>query len=169
MAEDDDVYPESSRSQVLDALQRFSTDELRQLLAEIEQFLHVEAKPRRPSLRLAGGTDVNESIARVNIDYHLDLLKRPDLPTGTRSLLNKRLLEEEDKLGRRREQLEFAESRAITCRDRADRQRRLTESFAPGSVDREQAERLLVNFDALAQLVEGFCRQMRHAVSQSPL
>ncbi|MGY4253751.1 hypothetical protein ACVI1L_000819 [Bradyrhizobium sp. USDA 4516] len=168
MAEDNASYPESTRNQVHDALQGFSTDELRQLLAEIEQLLNVEAKPRRPRLRLAGGTYVNEYTARANIDHYLDLLKRPDVPTNTRSMLNKRLLEE-DKLGRRHEQLEFAESRAAACRDRADRQRRLAESFAPGSVDREQAERLLVNFEALAQFVEGFCRQMRHTVSHSPL
>ncbi|MGF6431369.1 MULTISPECIES: hypothetical protein [Bradyrhizobium] len=118
MAEDNAVYPESTRSQVHDALQGFSTDELRQLLVEIEQFLSVEAVPRRPRLRLAGGTYVNEYTARANIDHYLDLLKRPDVPTNTRSMLNKRLLEEEDKLGRRLEQLEFAESRAAACRDR---------------------------------------------------
>jgi hypothetical protein len=70
---------------------------------------------------------------------------------------------------RRSEQLEFAEAKAATCRVWADRQRRLTESFAPGSVDREQAERLLVNFEALAQFLEGSCRRLRPTLNRGPL
>ena len=166
MAEDNAVYPESTRSQVDDALQGFSTDELRDLLAEIEQFLSPEARPRRPRLRLAGGTHMNESIARANVDHYLDRLKRRDVPANMRSIPNKRSLEEENRCSRRSEQLEFAEGNAATCRAWADRQRCLTESFAPGSVDREQAERLLVNFEALAHLIEEFCHQMRLTVNQ---
>ncbi|QOZ36062.1 hypothetical protein [Bradyrhizobium sp. CCBAU 53421] len=169
MAEDNVVYPENTRSQVDDALQGFSTDELRDLLTEIEQFLSPEAKPRRPGLRLAGGTYINESIARANTDHYLDLFRRSDVPTSTRPIPNSRSLEEEDRLVRRSEQLEFAEGKAATCRAWADRQRRLTESFAPGSVDREQAEQLLVNFEVLAQVIEGFCRRMRLRVNHRPL
>ena len=169
MAEDNAVYPENTRSQVHDALQGFSTDELRDLLTEIEQSLSIEAQPRRLGLRLAGGTDMNESIARANTDHCLDLLKRPDIPANTRSIPDRRSLEEEDRLVRRSEQLEFAEAKAATCRVWADRQRRLTESFAPGSVDREQAERLLVNFEALAQFLEGFCRRLCPTLNRGPL
>ncbi|WP_342727249.1 hypothetical protein AAFG07_10775 [Bradyrhizobium sp. B097] len=166
MAEDNAVYPESTRSQVDDALQGFSTDELRDLLTEIEQFLRPEAKPRRPGLRLAGGTYMNEAIARANTDHDLDLLKRPSVPANTRSIPNRRSLEQEDRLVRRTEQVAFAEAKAATCRAWADRQRRLTESFAPGSVDRELAERLLANFEALARFIDGFCRRMRLTPNQ---
>ncbi|MGY3696538.1 hypothetical protein ACVIGA_006618 [Bradyrhizobium sp. USDA 3240] len=166
MAEDNAVYPESTRSQVDDALQGFSTDELRDLLTEIEQFLSPEAKPRRPALRLAGGTDMNGSIARANSDRCPDPLKCPDVPDNIRSIPNKRLPEEESRFGRRREQVAFAEAKAATCRAWADRQRRLTESFAPGSVDRELAERLLADFEALARFIDGFCRRMRLTPNQ---
>lgn len=158
MAEDSALYPENTRSQVHDALQGFSNDELRDLLTEIEQFLSFEAKPRRPGLRLAGGTYMNESIVRASADHCVDPLKRPNLPSNTRS---NRSLAEENRFVRRSEQLAFAESKAASCRAWADRQRYLTESFAPGSIDRAQAERLLVHFEVLAQFIEGFCREMR--------
>ncbi|HEX7789545.1 MAG TPA: hypothetical protein VF467_03350 [Afipia sp.] len=166
MAEDNAVYPESTRSQVDDALQGFSTDELRDLLTEIEQFLSPEAKPRRPALRLAGGTYMNDAIARANTDHDLGLPKRPGVPVNTRSIPNRRSLEQEDRLVRRSEQIAFAEAKAATCRAWADRQRHLTESFVPGSADRELAEGLLANFEALARFIDGSCRRMRHTPNQ---
>jgi hypothetical protein len=108
-------------------------------------------------------------VAQSNIDHFLDLLKNGDVPAHNRSTIHKLLIEEESKLGRDREQLEFAESRAATCRHRADRQRRLMDSFAPGSSDWVAAERLLVNFESLAQFVESFCQKMRMQVNQSQL
>jgi hypothetical protein len=111
---------------------------------------------------------MNRFVAQANIDHYLDLLKNCDVPAHNRSTINKLLIEEENKLGRDREQLEFAESRAATCRNRADRQRRLLDSFDPGSSDWVLAERLLVNFESLAQSVEGFCRQMRKQLNEGP-
>ncbi|WP_128926670.1 hypothetical protein [Bradyrhizobium guangxiense] len=108
-------------------------------------------------------------IARANVDHYLDLLKVPDISTHTRSTITKLLIEEENRLGRENAQLEFAESRAATCRERADRQRRLMDSFAPGSDDWVRAERLFVNFESLAQFVETFCHQMRRDVNDRPL
>ena len=108
-------------------------------------------------------------IAQANIDHYLDLLKNDDVPAHNRSTINGLLIEEEDKLSRDQEQLEFAESRAAACRLRADRQRRLLDSFAHGSSDWVQAEKLLVNFESLAQFVEGFCRQMRRQVNENRL
>lgn len=166
MAEDNAVHPESTGSQVHDVLQAFSADELRQLLAEIERFVSVEAAPRRSGLRLAGGTYVNESIARANLDRHLDPLKRPHVPADMRSMPSERLLEQDSSRGRRSEQVAFAESKAATCRAWADRQRYLASSFAPGSVDRELAEGLLANLEALAQFIDGFCRRMRVTANQ---
>lgn len=108
-------------------------------------------------------------IERANVDHYLELLKDGDVPSQTRSTITKLLIEEEDKLGHSHEQLEFAESRATACRARADRQRRLMDSFSPGSDDWVQAERLLVNFESLAQFVESFCHQMRHKVGNHSL
>ncbi|MDN5003884.1 hypothetical protein ACFQZO_23900 [Bradyrhizobium sp. GCM10027634] len=108
-------------------------------------------------------------IARANIDHYLELLKDGDVPSPTRSTITTLLIEEEDKLGHDYEQLEFVESRAATCRARADRQRRLMDSFNPDSDDWVQAERVLVNFESLAQFVESYCHQMRRKVSNRPL
>ena len=108
-------------------------------------------------------------IARANIDHYLEMLNNHDVSTRNRSMITKLLIEEEDKLGRDLEQLEFAENKAVACRSRADRQRRLLDSFDPGSTDWVQAERLLVNFESLAQFVEGFCQQMRKRVSENRL
>jgi len=112
---------------------------------------------------------MHKYVAQANIDHYLDLLKNGDVSAHNRSTINKLLIEEETKLGHDREQLDFAESRAAACRIRADRQRRLMDSFASGSADWVQAERLLVNFESLAQFVEGFCRQMRKQVNASSL
>ncbi|MHC2465552.1 hypothetical protein [Bradyrhizobium embrapense] len=185
MADDGNRFPENLGKRVCKALQAFSTDELRQLLAEIERTLRVHsshnsiddpgsrrphpARARQSELRLVGGAYMDKYIAQANIDHYLGLLKDPDVPGDTRTTITKLLLAEEDKLGHQREQLEFAESRAAACRQRADRQRRLMNAFAPGSTDRMQAERLLVNFDALTQFVEGCCHQMRRKANESSL
>ena len=107
--------------------------------------------------------------AHANIDHYLDLLKNSEVPTRTKSRITKLLLEEENKLGHGWEQLDFAESRAAACRARADRQRRLRNCFVPGSTDWVQAERLLVNFESIVQLVEGICQQMRRQVNSNRL
>lgn len=111
---------------------------------------------------------MDKFVAHANIDHYLNL-KNNDVPPDHRSTVNKLLVEAEDKLSRDQEHLDFAESRAAACRLRADRQRRLLDSFTPGSDDWVQAEKLLVNFESLAQFVEGFCRQMRQRVNGSGL
>ncbi len=112
---------------------------------------------------------MDQFVVRANIDHYLEILKNDDIPSHSRSMITKLLIEEENKLGRDHEQLEFAESRAAACRHRADRQRRLLDSFCPGSTDWVQAERLLVNFESLAQFIEGYCQKMRRQVSQHRL
>ena len=112
---------------------------------------------------------MDKYIARANIDHYLEMLNNHDVPAHNRSTITRLLIEEENKLGHDREQLEFAETRAVACRNRADRQRRLLDSFDHGSADWVQAEKLLVNFESLAQFVEGFCQQMRKRVSENRL
>lgn len=107
-------------------------------------------------------------VARANVDHYLHLLKVPDISSHSRATITKLLIEEENKLGQETAQLEFAESRAATCRERADRQWRLMDSFVPGSDDWVQAERLFVNFESLAQFVESFCHEMRRRVNDHP-
>ena len=111
---------------------------------------------------------MDQSITRANIDHYLDRLNNGDIPALNRSTITKLLIEEENRLGRDQEQLEFAERRAAACRNRADRQRRLLDCFDHGSADWVQAERLLVNFESLAEFVERFCRQLRVANDVTP-
>lgn len=118
---------------------------------------------------LKGAVRTDKFIVHANIDRYLDMLKSSDLPAHKKSMINKLLIEEESKLARDWEQLEFAESRAAACRGRADRQRSLLDSFDHGSTEWVQAERLLVNFESLAQFVEGFCQQTRRKVNESRL
>jgi hypothetical protein len=109
--------------------------------------------------------EMKKFVAHANIDHYVGLLEMSDISARNRSMINKLLIEEENKLGRDREHLEFAERRAAACRLRAAGQRRLMDSFAPDSTDWVQAERLLANMESLAQLIEGFCAQTRRQVN----
>ncbi|WP_298883916.1 hypothetical protein [uncultured Bradyrhizobium sp.] len=108
-------------------------------------------------------------VARANVDHYLGLLQIDDILPHNRSVITKLLVEEEDKLGHDLERLEFAETRAAASRDRMNRQRNLRDSFIDGSSERAQADRLLVNLEALHQLLDGFCHQMRHRVNACSL
>ena len=105
-------------------------------------------------------------IARANIDHYLDLLAKDDIPSNTRSVICKLLVDEENKLSHDLEQLEFAESRMARYRDRVDRLRHLRDRFADGSADRMKADGLLVDFEGFLAQVEAFCGHMRRKVNQ---
>ncbi len=108
-------------------------------------------------------------VARANVDHYLGLLHIDNIPRHNREVITKLLVEEEDKLGHDLEQLEFAERRAAASRDRVNRQRNLRDSFIDGSSERAQADRLLANLEALHQLLDGFCHQMRQKVNSCTL
>jgi hypothetical protein len=76
---------------------------------------------------------VNNFIARANIDHFLELLKDDDLSVEKRSVICKLLIEEENKLSRDLEQLEFAQSRAAQCQQRVDQLHDLRNGFTDGS------------------------------------
>jgi len=75
------------------------------------------------------------------------------------------VIAEEDKLSYDLEQLQFAEDRIKRSRDRVNYQRKLRDAFADGSTERAHADRTLANFEALHQLMEKFCHQMRDKVN----
>jgi hypothetical protein len=102
-------------------------------------------------------------IARANIDHFLGLLNSPGLGSERRAMVTKLLIEEEDKLGHDLEQLEFAENRAADGRDRLNRLRGSLD--AVGAEHREQAERMVANFEATQKLLDGFCHHLRAKVS----
>jgi hypothetical protein len=78
------------------------------------------------------------------------------------------LIEEEDKLARDLEQLEFAETRAAKGRKRLNHVRTIRDGLVPGSVEHLQAERLVVNFEAIQKLLEEFCHRLRHRTREQP-
>ncbi len=111
-----------------------------------------------------GDEPMDRYTSRSNVDRFLHLLEDVELPSDRRATVTKLLIEEEDKLARDLEQLQFAESRAASGRDRINflRQRLdgVTENHRPA------LERLLANFEAIQLLLDGFCLQLR-ALAQS--
>ncbi len=116
---------------------------------------------------------MQEYIGRTNVDHCLGLLNGCDLTPHSRRTITKLLIAEEDKLSRDLEQLEFAESRAASGRERVIHVRSLRDVLAPGTSEREQAERLLTNLENCQILLEDFARRLREQVnshgSLSPL
>jgi hypothetical protein len=105
-------------------------------------------------------------IAKANIDHYLQLLDGPDLSPQNRSIITKLLIVEKDKLSHDLEQLEFAEIRAANGRKRLNRVRQLRDATDPAL--RENAERLVVNIEAIQNLLEGFCHHLRERANSRP-
>jgi hypothetical protein len=110
---------------------------------------------------------VDSYIAHANIDHYFNLLTSQDLTDRNRATIMKLMVAEEDKLGRRLEHLQFAEVRTASARDRVNYLSKLRDSFADGSAERIQAEKVLANFEAIYQLMEQFCRRMRKTVNSA--
>ena len=107
---------------------------------------------------------MHQFIARENIDHYLHLLNGTGLGPEKRATVTKLLIEELDHLGDDVAQLEFAETRAASGRDRLNEVRRkLGDMSAPEH--RAQAERLVANFEATQKLLDGFCHHLRNKVS----
>ena len=104
-------------------------------------------------------------VARANVDHYLSILNGSDLASQNRVTVTKLLIEEEDKLGRDLEHLEFAESRSANGRERLNHLRKVREAFAFGTREREHADRLLVNVENLQTLLEDFCHRLRAKVN----
>ncbi|MBU6464780.1 MAG: hypothetical protein KGR71_19780 [Proteobacteria bacterium] len=104
-------------------------------------------------------------VARANIDHFLDLLQNGDIPAERKSAINKLLIEEENKLSRDSEQLEFAESRAAKYRVHFDRLCDWRDGFANGSADHIRAGMVLKTFEITLLTMESFCAQMRERVN----
>ena len=104
-------------------------------------------------------------VARTNVDHFIGLLNGADLAPQSRSTITKLLIAELDKLGHDLEHLEFAERRTATGRERVNQVKALRETFAFGTEEREQADRLLVNVENLQTLLEDFCHLLRERVN----
>jgi len=81
------------------------------------------------------------------------------------SVLHRLILEEEKKLARDTEHLEFAESRTARFRKRYDRLIIWRNGFVEGSPDREQADRVVADSQSTLQSMEAFCEHLREDAS----
>ncbi|OAE99943.1 hypothetical protein AYJ54_32180 [Bradyrhizobium centrolobii] len=108
-------------------------------------------------------------IARANVDHYIALLNDADLRADSRSTITKMLISEEDKLGHDLEQLEFAENRAAAGRNRVDHVRNLRDSFALGTLERQQADEVLVNVENLQAILEDSCQRLRRQINSRGL
>jgi len=102
-------------------------------------------------------------VARANINHYLGLLYDAGLAPEKRAALTKLLIQEEDNFGRDAQQLRFAEKRAAEGRDRLNHLRSRFD-LTPERL-RVEALRVIANVEAIQHLLEGFCHQLRHRVS----
>ena len=102
-------------------------------------------------------------IARANIDHYLELLGEDDVPPAKRTVVTRLLIEEENKLSRDLEQLQFAESRAAASRHRLSHLRRLRDDL-DDSADRLRADGMVRTFEAILAEIESFCNRMRRRI-----
>ncbi|WFU41610.1 hypothetical protein QA640_03540 [Bradyrhizobium sp. CB82] len=82
-----------------------------------------------------------------------------------RESVTKLLIAEEDKLSHDLEHLEFAQRRAARGRECVNRVRSLRDSCSFGTAEREQADRLLVNYENLQTLLEDLCHRLRDKIN----
>ncbi|QOZ24195.1 hypothetical protein XH93_11905 [Bradyrhizobium sp. CCBAU 51753] len=82
------------------------------------------------------------------------MLDSADLTSYVRQTVTKLLLGELDKLRHDPEQLEFAEKRAVNAHERVNHARRLRDSYALGTTERDEADRLLVDVKSLQSLLD---------------
>lgn len=108
-------------------------------------------------------------ITHANIDHYLSLLTNQELSDHNRTTILKLMIAEEDKMGRNLEHLQFAEIRTARARDRMNYLSRLRDSFADGSAERAQTEKMLRNFEGIYQSMEQFCHHMRKKLNSGPI
>ena len=94
---------------------------------------------------------------------------RVESPPETRIAINSLLIEEENKLSRNLEQLEYVELRAARLRANYQRMSCLREHFPEGSAERSCASRLLLDFETTLKIVDSICMRMRKQVNEGAL
>jgi hypothetical protein len=100
-------------------------------------------------------------VARANVDHFISLLHGRDLSPNDRREITKLLIAELDKLAHDLEHLEFAEKKAADGRDRVKHIRQVRDGHPFGTMERGQAERLLISCENLQTVLEDFCHRLR--------
>jgi hypothetical protein len=99
-------------------------------------------------------------VANENIDHYLAMLQNPRLEPETQRTLQQLLVEEQNKLGRNREQLELAERRVHEGRERI---RKLSKAVAHSGFgdDAQHRLRAIATMKEIQRLFESYHRQLR--------
>ena len=100
-------------------------------------------------------------IARANVDHFIGLLHGGDLTIEKRTGITKLLIAELDKLAPDLGHLEFVERRTTEGRIRVSQARDMRDGHPFGTTQREQADRLLLNYENLQTVLEDFCHRLR--------
>lgn len=110
---------------------------------------------------------MQDFVAHQNIDHYLHLLQNGELPHAQQVMIRRMLVEEEDRLSRNQEQLEFVETRLAACEKRVSDLQHLRDSFPPDSAEREQADAVLATLEDTLRLVSQHCRQLRKEIARN--
>jgi hypothetical protein len=113
----------------------------------------------------AGSGTPMHFVAKSNVDHYIGLLNDNDLTSNQRTVITKLLIVEEDKLAFDLDHLEFAETRAAQGRERLIRLRNKRNGHPVGTIEREQAEGLLISCENLQTALEDFCHRLRAQVN----
>lgn len=101
-------------------------------------------------------------VARANVDHYLGILKDAKLTVQQRSTTTSLLIAELDKLSEDAEHLGFAESKVAISRQQVTQAASVRDSFAPGSSQRQDAERHLIHLENVHTLLDDFCHRLRN-------
>ncbi len=106
-------------------------------------------------------------LTRANIDHYLGLLYSHDLSAHDRSVVTMLLVTEGEKLSVDLGDLEFAELRAASGRERLARSKQARDAGVFGTPEREQADRTLVNVENTQTQLEDICQRLRAGIASS--
>ncbi|MCW1990817.1 hypothetical protein ABIE85_002141 [Bradyrhizobium diazoefficiens] len=104
---------------------------------------------------------------RSNIDHYLGVLYNHDLSPHDRSVVTMLLVAEGEKLSIDLGDLEFAELRAASGRERLTRSKQSRDVSVFGAPEREQADRTLVNVENTQTQLEHICDRLRAGIASS--
>ena len=105
---------------------------------------------------------MRDFIAEQNVDHYLSMLQKPQLASDQRTTLQKLLVEEENLLGRNREQLELADRRVHEGKQRIRKLKQTVANWHADERAREPNLSLVTAMEKTQELLEDFHRTLRN-------
>ena len=104
---------------------------------------------------------MDQFMAQANIDHYLELLQDGTRPPNDGSMIHRLSLQEENKLARSQEQLDFVEIRVAKLRQHYDQLSSWRDGFEEASPERAKADAMVEKSKFSLYLLEAYCGQMR--------